>query len=302
MYDSNGKVSVSVVIPTYNRAHVLRRAIDSVLAQTFVDFEVLVIDDGSDDDTERVVADYTDQRIKFHRLAENSGVSAARNFGMRLARGEFIAFLDSDDEFLPTKIEKQVAKLRLSGDEIALVTCGIQTVNNNSLIPKVGGQPFKMILCRHPDVIVGPQALMLRRALVTDELMFDTALPAMEDRDFVARWVLKYVMTYVPEVLVRLHRTTGNRVSSHSNVAQALTMFRTKYDRYIQNDQSLRSSLAVQEAIAWYRVDRGTRQFRRRLGGALASDKINPRLLGWYGLSLLGRRILGTVLKGRGYM
>ncbi len=101
---------VSVILPTYNRADLLPAAIDSVLGQSFTDFEVLVIDDGSQDDTRRVVAAIPDPRIHyFHQ--KNSGVSAARNRGLEVARGEYLAFLDSDDLFLPAKLAFQVAQL-----------------------------------------------------------------------------------------------------------------------------------------------------------------------------------------------
>jgi len=101
---------VSVIMPAYNRADLLPAAIDSVLGQSFADFEVLVIDDGSQDHTRQIVAGFSDPRIHyFHQ--KNSGVSAARNRGLEIARGEYLAFLDSDDLFLPAKLAFQVAQL-----------------------------------------------------------------------------------------------------------------------------------------------------------------------------------------------
>lgn len=96
---------ISVIIPTYNRAHYVSQAIDSVLAQTFTDYEILVIDDGSIDNTKEVLQSYLDKITYIYQ--ENKGVSAARNTGLRLARGEWIAFLDSDDIWLPEKLEVQ---------------------------------------------------------------------------------------------------------------------------------------------------------------------------------------------------
>lgn len=101
---------VSVIMPTYNRADLLPAAIDSVLGQSFTDFEVLVIDDGSEDATRQVVAGFSDPRIHYCHQ-RNSGVSAARNRGLEIARGEYLAFLDSDDLFLPAKLAFQVAQL-----------------------------------------------------------------------------------------------------------------------------------------------------------------------------------------------
>jgi glycosyltransferase involved in cell wall biosynthesis len=98
---------VSVVIPTYNRPQFVRGAVRSVLAQTFLDFELIVIDNGSVDDTSNVIRSFDDPRVRCVRIEINNGVSPARNRGIELARGEFIAFLDDDDEWLPDKLTRR---------------------------------------------------------------------------------------------------------------------------------------------------------------------------------------------------
>ena len=103
--------TVSVVIPTYNRADVLPRAIDSALGQSVADIEVVVVDDGSTDDTEALVADYEDDRLRYVAHETNRGANVARNTGIEAADGEYIAFLDSDDEWKPTKLERQLERL-----------------------------------------------------------------------------------------------------------------------------------------------------------------------------------------------
>ena len=110
---------VSVVIPTYNRASVLGRAITSVLNQTFHDLECIIVDDGSTDQTTQVVAGFEDPRLRLLRLPVNRGVGHARNVGIQSARGELIAFLDSDDEWLSQKLERQAACLRECEDSLA---------------------------------------------------------------------------------------------------------------------------------------------------------------------------------------
>ena len=101
---------VSVIIPTFNRAHLLPRALDSLLKQSYKNWEALVIDDASTDDTKSVIANYIkkDNRFHFYPLKENSGACIARNVGIKNAKGTLVTFLDSDDEYLPQKIEKQV--------------------------------------------------------------------------------------------------------------------------------------------------------------------------------------------------
>jgi glycosyltransferase involved in cell wall biosynthesis len=103
---------VSVVVPTYNRASLLPRALSSVLAQSLGDLELIVVDDGSTDSTGEVVRSFRDRRIRLIRLPTNRGQGEAANAGVRAARGEWVAFLDSDDEWLPTKLERQIARLR----------------------------------------------------------------------------------------------------------------------------------------------------------------------------------------------
>jgi glycosyltransferase involved in cell wall biosynthesis len=98
---------VSVIIPTYNRAEMLIRAIRSVLKQTYEDYEIIVVDDGSTDDTAKVMKAYENDKFKYIRYSLNKGGAFARNLGLDSSRGKYIAFLDSDDEWLPTKLEKQ---------------------------------------------------------------------------------------------------------------------------------------------------------------------------------------------------
>ena len=99
---------VSIIMPTYNRAHILPRAIESVLNQSYQNFELIIIDDGSSDDTYRVMKSYKDQRIRYIRYTENYGQSHARNVGINMAKGEYIAFLDSDNEWIPSHLEARV--------------------------------------------------------------------------------------------------------------------------------------------------------------------------------------------------
>ena len=111
---SEHDITVSAIIPTYNRANIVIRAIQSVLNQTYQNFELLVIDDGSQDNTEEIVTGIHDNRIKYIRHEKNKGVAAARNTGIEAAKGEFIAFLDSDDEWLPNKLKRIRVRISLS--------------------------------------------------------------------------------------------------------------------------------------------------------------------------------------------
>ncbi len=116
-------MSLSVIIPLYNKRNYVLRALDSIAAQTYTDFEIIVVDDGSTDDSGLLVEAYPDKRIRTVSQ-RNQGPGAARNRGLAEARGELVAFLDADDEWLPCYLEKSVRLLQQLGPEVACVTCG----------------------------------------------------------------------------------------------------------------------------------------------------------------------------------
>jgi len=173
---------VSVIIPTYNRREFLREAIASVLAQTYRDFALIVIDDGSEDDTAAVVREFTGICYVFQ---PNRGVSAARNRGVALSSGALLAFLDSDDLWQPRKLEQQVAffsahsDARICQTEEIWLRHGVR-VNSHNKHRKAGGDIFarSLALC-----LVSPSAVMLRRDLFERMGGFDESLPACEDYD-----------------------------------------------------------------------------------------------------------------------
>ncbi|MFC1616200.1 glycosyltransferase family 2 protein [Patescibacteria group bacterium] len=112
----------SVITPTFNRAYVLWKAIQSVLGQTFPYFELIIVDDGSDDDTEKMVKQFSDPRVKYFKLLENSGASAARNYGLNKANGDYVAYLDSDNFWYPEYLEVMMDAFKKFNDKI-LVFC-----------------------------------------------------------------------------------------------------------------------------------------------------------------------------------
>lgn len=113
--------TVSIIIPTYNRSKTIKRSINSVLYQTYDDFEIIVIDDGSSDGTDKVIKEFNDSRIKYVRHELNRGASAARNTGIKLSRGKYIAFQDSDDVWVPDKLEKQMNVFKSSENNFGVV-------------------------------------------------------------------------------------------------------------------------------------------------------------------------------------
>lgn len=115
------KKEVSIILPTYNREYIVGKAIESVLKQTYTDFELLIIDDGSTDHTEQVVASYNDKRICYYRMPENGGQSKTRNCGMQMAKYDYVAFEDSDDLWRPEKLEAQMNAIMNAASDVGMV-------------------------------------------------------------------------------------------------------------------------------------------------------------------------------------
>ncbi|MBT2969563.1 MAG: glycosyl transferase [gamma proteobacterium symbiont of Ctena orbiculata] len=176
-------MSVSVVIPTHNRAHTLPRALDSVLAQSHQPLEIIVVDDGSDDETAELMEDHYGC-CDYLRQA-NQGVSSARNLGIEKARGEWIALLDSDDRWLPNKLQLQLEALagapryRLCHTDEFWIRKGVR-VNQMLKHAKSGGRIFQRCL---PLCVISPSSVILHHTLFEEFGLFDTELPACEDYD-----------------------------------------------------------------------------------------------------------------------
>ena len=187
-----GNEQVSVIIPTYNRAAWICDAVDSVLAQDFRPFEIIVVDDGSTDDTAERLKGYGSRIIT---LAQpNRGVSAARNAGIHGSRGEFIAFLDSDDLWEKKKLSSQMVFFRNNPDALICQTGEIWIRNGKRVNPmnkhkKLSGMIFEpsLRLC-----LVSPSAVMIKRTLLDQVGLFDETLPACEDYDLWLRIALRH--------------------------------------------------------------------------------------------------------------
>jgi glycosyltransferase involved in cell wall biosynthesis len=216
---------ISVVIPTYNRASFLKEAIDSVLSQTFRDFELIVVDDGSTDETPELLLSYGN-KIKVIKKA-NKGPSAARNRGIKAAKGEWIAFLDSDDVWKPDKLEKQVQFIKDNPDIKICQTEEIWIRNGKRVNPRKkhemhSGWIYEQCL---PLCIVSPSSVMIHRDVFEKVGFFDETMPACEDYDLWLR-----IAPYYPICLVRekLIVKQGGHVDQQSRVVASLDRLRIK--------------------------------------------------------------------------
>ena len=202
---------VSVIIPTYNRVELLRFAIESVLEQTFTNFEIIVSDDKSTDNTRDVVGDFSDERIKYILNEGKKGPSGARNTAILASAGEYIAFLDDDDKWLPEKLQKQVDML----DDSRLNICGVYTkslkkdiltgkiISPNPETDKVRGNLLYQLIIKSP---IHTPTVLVRKSCLEEVGLFDENMSYMEDLDLWIRlsmnWDFEYISSPLAEVYV----------------------------------------------------------------------------------------------------
>ncbi|WP_142124358.1 glycosyltransferase [Pseudoxanthomonas sp. 3HH-4] len=270
-------IEVSVIIPTYNRRDLLPRAIDSVLAQTRRVDEIIVVDDGSTDGTADMLQARYGERVK-HVWQSNAGVSAARNHGLRLARGRYLALLDSDDEWLPEKTALQVAFLE-SRPDFGMVVCDVERIDGDYRhidvfhrreVIRENGWALRWLL-HNPALI--PASVMLRRQVVDQLGGFDETLRTAEDLEFHLRVARHWPIGVVEQALVRAMR-------GHEGLSAASST----YDDYVR---------VVEAAVASAR-------------GSLDDGELDAALAGTYlrnarGMLIRRRWVAGARLASRAW-
>jgi glycosyltransferase involved in cell wall biosynthesis len=200
---------VTVIIPTYNRAKSLPSAINSVLKQSFQDFEIIVVDDASSDNTEEVVRAIADPRIKYLRNETNKREAGARNTGVTNSSGEYIAFLDDDDEWLPDKLKLQVELLDSRSPQVGVVYTGSVRIDSatgrtlDQYVPTKRGNIFKDLSFK--NWVGTPSTVLLRRECFETVGLFDSAIVFGPDYDMWIRVAAKYHFECIRQPLIRYH-------------------------------------------------------------------------------------------------
>lgn len=283
---------VSVILPTYNRAYIIDRAIKSVLDQTFTYLELIVVDDGSTDNTEEVVNSFKDPRIRFLCHETNRGASAARNTGIKASVGEYIAFNDSDDEWLPTKLEKQVKVFQENGNNnLGAVLCEYEIISTHSkqyIIPQLALINAYDILTRL-DSQCGTPGFLFKRNAIEPELYFDENLPSCQDVDIILRLSRICQFDCVPEPLFRQYAHEGPRIWNSKRALEGYSLILKKYAKELKSRPKIRNYHHKNMAMHYYRYG-DMAEVRRRLRYSIKAYPCDIGAYLFFIASLFGRR------------
>jgi O-antigen biosynthesis protein len=273
---------VSVVIPVFNRPEAVRRAIASVLAQTQQDFEIIVVDDGSTDTTAASIAAIADPRITLVRHEKKQGGSAARNTGVRASSAPFVAFLDSDDEWFPTKLDRQLELFERSTAQLGLVYSGKERVYADGSVSRHIPRPHleiaKVLLTEN---VVGETSLgMVRRDALDAIGGFDENLPSSQDLDLWLRISERFSAEAVPEVLVRVAKggDVGRITANPAGMTRGRELFCEKHGEKMRREGVLHKYLR-ESGWVYQRQARDPRLARRRYVESLRAKPIAPLTL-----------------------
>lgn len=295
---------VSVVIPMFNRVATIRRAVDSALSQSFRDIEVIVVDDASRDESVATVAAIDDPRLRLLRRESNGGASAARNAGVAASRGSLIAFLDSDDEWFPRKLEIQVAALEAAPAHAGVSCTGVEMHLLDHAVtrqqPLVDSSDWARRLAMDCDL--SPGTTQLTRRAVFDAIgPLDETLPRFEDWDWLIRYTRTGTIVAVREPLARVY---NRRARLGAVVERSAELLLAKHREVFNSLAPIDRRKAV--ADIWLQAV-GTYAFEGKLGAILrpaaAAFAQRPahtlgRLAAGAGVVVRGR--IARAVKGRG--
>lgn len=245
MTGNNSHPLISVLTPTYNRSALLKRAVSSVLNQTYANFEMIIVDNRSKDNTEQVVGSINDNRIKYIKLESNKSPAGARNIAIKSARGRYITLLDSDDEYLPRKLELQINEFQGLPKDVGIVYCGYFIVYEPDIIHETIPALFKgdvfNTLLRHN--CMGSPTPLIKRECFDYCGLFDESLPSCNDWDMWIRISEKYKFDYIDMPLAKVY-THGNQISTNINSKiMSREMLFEKYRDLIRNEPQAESYL-----------------------------------------------------------
>lgn len=267
--------TVTVIIPTYNRGHVIRRALHSVLHQTYQSLEVIVVDDGSTDNTEAIVESFNDPRILYIRHETKQGAATARNTGIKAASADFIAFQDSDDEWLCEKLERQMAIFRQAGAEVGVVYTGFVRLENNQASycpPKDFRKSGNILESLLNGNFVTTQAAVVRKECFQKVGLFDEQLPRLQDWELFIRMAKRYEFICIDEIFLVVYHSTTSITADDSLFPVALKIILVKH----QDDFEKYKNILVRHYHLLGRINCASGEMAKGLGCFVQSVRHDP--------------------------
>lgn len=253
---------ISVLIPTYNRSGTLPRAIDSVLTQSIDDFEIIVVDDGSEDNTEEIVREFDDDRIVYIAHDTNRGQNTARNTGLKAANGDFISYLDSDDDFYPTHLERVSDLLDDLPKKYAGIITGYEDCIGDDCERKhvyEGSFSQEDLIQDMYDLIGGLSIVTFRSDILDDIGYHDEAITKSTDLDFYLEVLDEYLMYGLDELLVRRYKQPDSVSESAQNVINGEAVLLQKWSHVLTGEG--RAQRRYNRAQAYMEVGEHRRAF-----------------------------------------
>lgn len=244
--------TVSVIIPTYNRARWLKKSIKSVLNQTYQDFELIVVDDGSTDNTKKVVESFRDERIRFFQQTKafpikSQGAAAARNIGIKKAKGRLIAFNDDDDLWRKRKLEKQVSAFKKAGKKTGVIYVRIVRYRGKEKF----FLPYKEVTKKETNIhrnlfledwVVAMSSALVKRECFQKAGLFDERFPRYQDLELWLRISKDYYFKYLPEVLVDSFVLSQGIGADNQALVRATELIFQKHGQEIESDKEILAS------------------------------------------------------------
>lgn len=223
---------VSVIIPTFNRAQLISHAIDSVLRQSYVNFELIIVNDGSSDNTEEVLMSYNDARIKIFKHSINRGQNAALNTGIKQVSGTLIAFLDSDDTWMPEMLSRQVESFRNESDPICSYTYAGKFVGDSiHIVKKFSLTGFNYREALRQCYVSHMITLMIDRRCLNIVNEFDENFTVCQDDDFCLRLAKYYPFKLIKEPLALINETENSIISNKLSYANGWKRLFLKFEQ-----------------------------------------------------------------------
>lgn len=262
---------ISVIMPVYNRSKTIELAINSVLQQTNPDFELIIVDDSSTDNTVEVISSIKDPRISVFQLNKNSGAASARNYGIKKSRGPIISFLDSDDYFEPDFLKISFETLKDTPPKVGFMWTGVRyhkgsELKENSWVPVYKESTYLTFL--HNLQIGTGAGICIKREVFEMCGYFDEELPAAEDTEFFLRISQKFDYVFTREILINVVKDSSDRMSKNfRKIAQAYNIFIDSHLSEIEKDNELKMKFYYKLMWLNYQLNnnRKSRQYLKRI-------------------------------------